>query len=628
MKRLLLILALVFAVPAQAQTLSTMQMAQVKALIRSANTEGASGVQAQTFAASSVTLDTYWDVQTFGSNTSFMRGLASRHVNGELRFLSGTHTGLLQEFRPGSTPATGRITAPTNQWNISAVTGDFYGIFYEEAKDRLWVSASIDYGDSGTYYPSRISTLTLNADGTVSNVKTVSLEGVTSKRIYGGVLAVPAAINTALGGKCPYMVGWGGYTSLAQQVSRAAMGPSVICIPDIAGYADGAVIPAGAFKVLLDTPTDQRGTRVTRPDNYFDGGDANAQGVRRENPQTPPTSAPYAGAAWLSPNTVASQGPIGANLFVWGDSYYNNAFFNGNTLVLVAAVCGGKCWYQNSTLHFDTRLQEVHAWDGTKLGSNTMRRPDSMAELVLPRGIVGSWDGDVPMANISGVTVDSATGTPYAIGFPLGNPSGGPGGQWDTGRLYRLKIGTGSTPPPVQPPPPPPPPVEPPPVTPPPVTPPPTAAVFSLTVDKASVLVGQAYTLSVATDANQHNVMLDGARLNCGPCAVTMPVTKTAAGTFAHTLAATDVSGTARSPVTVTVKVTAPAPPPPSDPCVANPAALVVSAWPSSAEGSTQLRYSYAVSGAVATVKSVALTFGPTTLTVRDSRGCTVVKVN
>ncbi|MEO8481086.1 MAG: hypothetical protein ABI634_02680 [Acidobacteriota bacterium] len=584
-------------------------------------------VHAQTLTASSVTLDTYWDVQTFGSNTSFMRGLASRHVNGELRFLSATHTGQLQEFRIGSTPSTGRITSTTNQWNISAVTGDFTGIYFEEAKDRLWVTASVDYGDSKTYYPTRISTLTLNADGSISNVKTVSLEGVTSKRLYGGVQSVPPAVNAALGGKCPYMAGWGGYTSLAQQVSRAAMGPSVICIPDIAGLPNGAEIPSSAFKVILDTPTDQRGVRATTPLNYFDSGDTDDTGTRRENPQTPPTRAPWPAAQWLSPNTVASQGPIGANLFVWGDSYYNNAFFSGNTLVLVAAVCGGKCWYQNSTLHFDTRLQEVHAWDGTKLGTSTMKRPDSMAELVLPRGIVGSWDGDVPMANISGVTVDSATGNPYAIGFPLGNPSGGPGGQWDTGRLYRLKIGAGSTTPPVEPPPPPPPPVDPPPVTPPPVTPPP-AAVFSLTVDKASVLVGQAYTLTVATDANQHNVMLDGARLNCGPCAVTMPVTKPAAGTFTHTLAATDVSGTARSPVTVTVKVTAPAPPPPSDPCVANPAALVVSAWPSSAEGSTQLRYSYAVSGAVVTVKSVALTFGPTTLTIRDSRGCTVVKAN
>ncbi|MEO8484525.1 MAG: Ig-like domain-containing protein [Acidobacteriota bacterium] len=401
---------------------------------------------------SDLTLLGSYEIQTFGTNTSYMRGLTHRYVNGQLRFLSLTHTGILQEFAPPSAYGQ-RVSTTTATWNISSVTGDFTGIWWEEAKQRLWVTASIDYGDSNTYYPTRISTLTLGANGAVSNVKTVSLQGVTSKRIYGGVQAVPSWAQGALG--CgPYVVGWGGYTSLAQQVSRSAMGPSMICIPDIAGYGNGAEIPASAFKVLLDTTPDQRGVRKTIPLNYFDGGDASATGVRRENPQTPPTLLPYTGAQWLSPNAQ------GQGWFVWGDSYYNNAAWidtpSVRGFVAVAALCGvtgqtpnaGKCWYQNSTLHFDGRTQEVHIWDPANLGKGLMTRPSSMAELQLPRGITGSWDGDVPMANISGVTFDATTSTLYLVGFPLGNPSGGPSGQWDTGRLYAMRVGGGGSAPP------------------------------------------------------------------------------------------------------------------------------------------------------------------------------------
>ncbi|MEO8484266.1 MAG: Ig-like domain-containing protein [Acidobacteriota bacterium] len=394
----------------------------------------------------------YYDVQTFGSDTAYMRGLTHRYVNGQLRFLSMTHTGTLQEFVMPSAFGQ-RVTTTTNSWNLGAVTGDFVGIWWDASTQRLWVTASIDYGNSDTYYPTRISTLSLGANGAVTNVKTVSLQGVTSKRIYGGVQAVPSWAQAELG--CgPYVVGFGGYTSLAQQTSRAAMGPSLICIPDIANYSNGAEIPASAFKVLLDTPTDQRGFRKTIPLNYFDGGDADANGVRRENPQTPPTTAPYAGASWLSPNAQ------GVGSFVWGDSYYNNwAWIDTPTargLVAVAALCGvtgqqpnaGKCWYQTSTLHFDGRTQEVHVWNPSSLDDGIMTRPTSMAELNLPRGITGSWDGDVPMANISGATFDGTTNTLYLVGYPLGVPSSGPAGQWDTGRLYAVKVEAGSIVPP------------------------------------------------------------------------------------------------------------------------------------------------------------------------------------
>ncbi len=372
----------------------------------------------------------YYDIQTFGDNTSYMRGLSHRYVNGQLRLLTLTHTGQLHEVAVPSAFGT-RISSPTATWDISAVSGDFTGIWWEEAKQRLWVTASIDYGDSGTFYPTRVSTITLGSNGAVTNVKTVSLAGITSKRAFGGVQAVPTWAQAALG-VGPYAVGWGGYTSLASQTSRACIGPSLICIPDIAGYANGAEVPSSAIKVLLDTTPDQRGVRLTIPLNYFDGGDANANGVRRENPQTAPTSPPYSGGGWLSPNSN------GLGWFVWGDSYYNTGMWiDGPTkqgFVAIASLGKGKCWYGSSTLHFDDRQYELHVWDSSALGRGALTRPSSMAELVVPRGNNPmTWDGDVPMCNLSGATFDATASRMYAVGYPLG-------ADWYTGRIYAYSV--------------------------------------------------------------------------------------------------------------------------------------------------------------------------------------------
>lgn len=375
----------------------------------------------------------YYDVQTNGNDTSYMRGLTHRYVNGQLRFLSLTHTGTLQEFAPPSAYGQ-RVTTMTGSWNISSVAGDFTGIWWDEVKQRLWVTASIDYGNGDQYYPTRISTLTLGANGAVSNVKTVSLQGITSKRVYGGVVPVPSWFQQQYG--CgPYAVGFGGYTSLLLQTSKPSLGPELICIPDIAGYGNGAEIPSSAFKVLLDTAPGTRGVRKTFPLNYFDGGDS------RPNPSSPPTSAPLASASFLSPNAD------GLGWMVWGDSYYNNAVWidtpTARGFLAVAALCSGKCWYQDSTLHFDGRTQEVHIWDPASLVKGPATTPTSMAELVLPRGNSQVFDGDVPASNISGVTFDATTNTLYLVGYPLGP-------DVYTGRLFAMKVGagSGSTPPP------------------------------------------------------------------------------------------------------------------------------------------------------------------------------------
>lgn len=73
----------------------------------------------------------------------------------------------------------------------------------------------------------------------------------------------------------------------------------------------------------------------------------------------------------------------------------------------------------------------------------------------------------------------------------------------------------------------------------------------------------------------------------------------------------------------------APPPPPPSpppiNPCVANPLVITGVSWPSSAEGSRQLRYTASVAGLTTTVANVELTFIPRRLSVTDARGCRAV---
>jgi hypothetical protein len=374
----------------------------------------------------------YYDIQTYGNDTTYMRSLTSRYVNGQLRLLTLTHTGILQEFALPSAFGQ-KITATTNQWNLGSagVTSDFTGIWYDSANQRLWVTSSIDYGDSGTYYPTRISTVTLNNDGTVGNVKTVSLQNIDSKRIYGGVVPVPAWFQQQYG--CgPYAVGFGGYTSLMAQTSKASLGPELICIPDIANYSNGAVIPSSAFKVLLDySSTGDRGVRATIPQNYFDGGDS------RQNPSSRPSSPPVSTASWLSPNSQ------GLGWMVWGDSYYNTGMWiDGSTkqgFVAIASLCKGSCWYQTSTLAFDDRQYELHIWDGSSLNNGLETHPTSMTEIAPPRGTNPCiWGGNVPECNISGATYDPNTQTMYLVNYPGGSDA-------YTGRIYAYSVNAGGT---------------------------------------------------------------------------------------------------------------------------------------------------------------------------------------
>lgn len=338
-----------------------------------------------------------------GNDSTYTNAFTTRRVDGRLRFLFLTHTGRLREFDAPAIPGGVMASAPVNEWDLSRLTSNFNGLWYEADHDRLWMTGTEDY--TAVYRNAHVTTLTLQAGGGIANVRTVQLKNVPEKRMYGGCQRTPADLVGAVGA---YVCGWGGYTSLVAQAGGASMGPTMYGIPDPATLAPNATISA---RVILDTAS-SRGVRKTLPMNYFDGGDP------RQNPGTRPTAPPSRRADWLSP------GKDGLGWFVWGDSYYGTGMMIDGParrgFVAIASLCQGGCWYQSSTLAFDGRQFEMHFWDPAKLGSAPLRRPDAMVELALPKDNTQVWGGDSPVGNIAGASYDPTSSTIYASGCPFG----------------------------------------------------------------------------------------------------------------------------------------------------------------------------------------------------------------
>lgn len=373
-----------------------------------------------------VTLEGSYDIQVNGNNSTWLSSLASRRVGGELRFLT-LAGGTLMEFRLPSAFGQ-KQSLPIRTWSLGA-SGDlnnFNGLWFEQAKNRLWITSSEDY--TTVYRDAHVTLVQLNDDGTVTKIGKWTLAGIPEKRVYGG--CQPSPVTT---GK--YVCGFGGYTSLVAQAGGASMGPTMYEIPEPTSVPQG---PLPGVRTLLDTIS-SRGKRLSSPLNYFDGGDA------RMNPSTPPTVPPLTTAQWLSPAAD------GLGWFVWGDSYYNTGMTASGGFFAVASLCKGKCFYMTSTLMFEDRQFELHYWPAASLtGANPLVRPQMQA-LTLPVGGglakqngLYPWGGDSPAGNIAGAVMDGST--MYLLGCPFGP-------DVYTCRLYQFSVG-GTTPPPPPPPPP------------------------------------------------------------------------------------------------------------------------------------------------------------------------------
>jgi hypothetical protein len=365
-----------------------------------------------------LTPEGFRNVRTNGNDSTYGQALTHRYVDGELRFLTLALGGVLHEFRIADTALGGTVTRTTNTWNLNSTgaLNDFNGIWFEQERNRLWVTSAQDY--TVVNHPAKVTLIALGANGTATVLKTFYLD-VPAKRVYGGCNAVPASLVSRLGGA--YVCGWGGYTSLVEQGGGASIGPTMYAIADPDGVANDGTLSA---VTVLDA-AGSRGVRRTLPVNYFDGGDP------RPNPSSRPTAPPLATAQWLSPNAQ------GQGWMTWGDSYYNTGVWIGTTYAAVASLCQGACWYQSSTLAFDGRQFELHLWDGATLGDNPLRRPSDMRELDLPRGNAAVWSGNSPAGNVAGATFDAVSGRLYLLGYPLGD-------DVYTGRLYSFVVNDGT----------------------------------------------------------------------------------------------------------------------------------------------------------------------------------------
>lgn len=371
----------------------------------------------------------YYDMLTRGNDTGFAQGLTHRYINGDLRLLTYHLNGQLHEVSLSGQTYGNVISSPTNTWSFGGLL-DFKGIWWEESMQRLWTVSAQDYTNS--FIQVQLMTRSLNSNGTVSNVRgPVGLSGISAKRVYGGVQPIPAWFRSRYG-VGPYACGWGGYTSLVAQGGGASLGPTAYAFPEPSSYADNTDIPVGSYKTMTDhlsgtlngdwyksgsLPTSfDRGVRLTNPVNYFDGGDA------RQNPPSRPTVSPLTTAQWLSP------APDGKGRFTWGDSYYGTGVWidgpNKQGFLMIASLGGGSCWYESSTLHFDSRVFECHVFDPTHFGEVIEGRraawnvqPSSMQQLNLPGlGSVG-LSNNVPYGNVGGATYDPATKRLYLMGL-------------------------------------------------------------------------------------------------------------------------------------------------------------------------------------------------------------------
>jgi hypothetical protein len=387
----------------------------------------------------------YFDVSTNGQDTPFSQGLTHRYVNGELRFLlldyMGSNPAMLTELALRGAKFGDTVSTVTNRWaspweNGTSLTGIFAGLWWDSAASRLWTVDAIDY--NATFRQVQIRTRTLNADGTVSDVRgPIGLNGIPDKRVYGGVQPVPTWFQSQYG-VGPYAVGFGGYTSLMAQAGAASVGPTLYAIPELTGFANNTEIPQNSFKTLMDCAsgtvgTDwylnskatapssfDRGIRVTPVTNYFDGNDP------RMNPSTPPTVPPTPGN-WLSP------APDGYGRWTWGDSYYGAGCWidgpNKQGFLAIASLAGGKAWYATSTLNFDSRKYEFHIYDSAHLGEAATNKrqpwnvkPVSAWEETAFTGLGHTFlQGNTPVDNVSAVTYDATTQTLYVMTQAGGN---------------------------------------------------------------------------------------------------------------------------------------------------------------------------------------------------------------
>ncbi len=287
----------------------------------------------------------YYIVDSTGPGSEFIAGLTIRNVGGDKRFYtlgrrpSGTPPVLAEISISGKSP--GDVVSATRSWaNIFAgaalvpgFDGSFNRIYWDPLTSKLCTNWTVEYYSLD---PTQLSCRTLNDNGTISNFKEISLQGLNSKHAFGGFVPVPSTFQStyAVG---PLATGFGGNTSMAAQ--GASMGPNLYFFPAMAGLSNGQEVPISNIKVGADTycgtlggsdwygtsvrQCPERGRRLTQPNNYGD----------------------YASSG--QPLTLSGTVNTNGTLVTWVSERYNRDF---TTAVNVSWPTYGTCWWPGN--HF------------------------------------------------------------------------------------------------------------------------------------------------------------------------------------------------------------------------------------------------------------------------------------
>jgi hypothetical protein len=370
-----------------------------------------------------------------GVDMGWGQGFTHRYVNGQLRFLTLAYTTSGYKLVEFAVPSNigGVAGSGTNSWSGFSFPGQWVGIWWDEADQRLWTTSAVDYpSDSEINSTKAIYTRSLGSGGAVSNLKgPFGLSGIPARRLYGGAQALPSWFQQ-LYGTGPYAVGWGGYASRMCGGNPISMGPTMYSIPDPSSFSGDT----SSFKTLMD----------------------NSSGSC-PNPWYPSSSVPTSFDRGVRNTNVNNQydswgtAPDGLNRWVWGDSNYNTGMWIETTnkvgFVTVPSMACNKAWYETSTLHSQNRCFEFQVFDPSKLGQVAQGslqpwnvKPSSRWTISLPGLGCGNSGNDGLSGNVIGATFDPITNKVflYTIGWVCGTDN----------RIfvYQINDSTNTTPPP------------------------------------------------------------------------------------------------------------------------------------------------------------------------------------
>ncbi len=350
------------------------------------------------------------------SNT-WGQGFLLRRVGSDLRCLSLVYKGAgivapsaqysLREYvLPSTFNATAAVsTTWTEPWGANGwgTNGHWFGLGW--VGNVLITSSAVDY--LGTPNPSGWFGRTLNSDGTIGNlVGPLAFSGVTPRKSFGKLLAVPAAFQQAYG-VGPYALGGGGYVS-TMCVDSASLGPTLFAVPDPTAYWAAGSVPSAAIKTLMDH--------------------APATCVPAWYPQAQAPTTVDRG--WREPSvqetydTWTSPAPDGLGRWTWGDSAWGTATWIDTPtrygVVYLLSLMTGAAYYQTSTLHQGGHAAELQVFDPERFAEvvagtrpPAMVSPASRAVLSLPNfRTEANWQS--ASGQIAGADYDPQTNRLYA----------------------------------------------------------------------------------------------------------------------------------------------------------------------------------------------------------------------